>query len=60
MEYNIDKKNIMNIFFLFLIRNNDDILNFNFLNFLENIIHTEECKSKYYVNYSLSRLLKLL
>ena len=45
MEYNIDKKNIMNIFFLFLIRNNDDILNFNFLNFLENIIHTEECKS---------------
>ena len=60
MEYNIDKKNIMNIFFIFLIRNNDDILNFNFLNFLENIIHTEECKSKYYVNYSLSRLLKLL
>jgi len=60
MEYNIDKKNIMNNFFLFLIRNNDDILNPNFLNFLENIIHTEECKTKYYVNYSLSRLLKLL
>ena len=60
MEYNIDKKNIMNIFFLFLRRTNDDILNFNFLNFLENIIHTEECKSNYYVNYSLSRLLKLL
>jgi replication factor C subunit 3/5 len=59
-EYNIDKKNIMNNFFLFLIRNNDDILNPNFLNFLENVIHTEECKSKYYVNYSLSRLLKLL
>jgi replication factor C subunit 3/5 len=60
MEYNIDKKNIMNNFFLFLIRNNDDVLTPNFLNFLENIIHTEECKSKYYVNYSLSRLLKLL
>jgi replication factor C subunit 3/5 len=60
MEYNIDKKNIMNNFFLFLIRNNDDILNPNFLNFLENIIHTEECKTKYYVNYSLIRLLKLL
>lgn len=60
MAYNIDKKNIMNNFFLFLIRNNDDILNPNFLNFLENVIHTEECKSKYYVNYSLSRLLKLL
>lgn len=60
IEYNIDKKNIMNNFFLFLIRNNDDILNPNFLNFLENIIHTEECKPKYYVNYSLSRLLKLL
>jgi DNA polymerase III delta prime subunit len=60
IEYNIDKKNIINNFFLFLIRNNNDILNSNFLNFLENIIHTEECKSKYYVNYSLCRLLKLL
>jgi replication factor C subunit 3/5 len=60
ISYNIDKKNIMNNFFLFLIRNNDDILNPNFLNFLENVIHTEECKTKYYVNYSLSRLLKLL
>lgn len=60
ISYNIDKKNIMNNFFLFLIRNNDDILNPNFLNFLENVIHTEECKSKYYVNYSLTRLLKLL
>jgi DNA polymerase III delta prime subunit len=60
IEYNIDKKNIINNFFLFLIRNNDDILNPNFLNFLENIIHIEECKPKYYVNYSLCRLLKLL
>ena len=60
IEYNIDKKNIINNFFLFLIRNNDDILNQEFLNFLENIIHVEECKSKYYVNYSLNRLLKLL
>jgi DNA polymerase III delta prime subunit len=60
IEYNIDKKNIINSFFLFLIKNNDDILNPTFLNFLENIIHMEECKSKYYINYSLNRLLKLL
>ena len=60
INYNIDKKNIMNNFFLFLIRNNDDVLNADFFKFLENTIHTEECKSKYYVNYSLNRILKLL
>lgn len=60
MEYNIDKKNVINNFFLFLIRHNDDVLNPIFLNFLENIIHIEECKSKYYINYSLNRLVKLL
>lgn len=60
IEYNIDKKNIINSFFLFLIKNNEDVLNPTFLNFLENIIHVEECKTSYYVNYSLNRLLKLL
>jgi DNA polymerase III delta prime subunit len=60
IEYNIDKKNIINSFFLFLIKNNSDILNSTFLNFIENVIHTEECKTNYYVNYSLNRLLKLL
>lgn len=60
LEYNIDKKNIINNFFLFLIKNNNDVLNSTFLNFIENIIHTEECKTNYYVNYSLNRLLKLL
>lgn len=60
IEYNIDKKNIINNFFLFLIKNNDEVLNSQFLNFVENTIHTEECKTSYYVNYSLNRLLKLL
>jgi replication factor C subunit 3/5 len=60
LEYNVDRKNIINNFLLFLIKNNDDILNPTFLHFVENIIHTEDCKSDYYVNYSLNRLLKLL
>ena len=60
LEYNIDKKNIINSFLLFLIKNNDDILNSTFLNFVENIIHIEECKTNYYINYSLNRLIKLL
>lgn len=60
LEYNVDKKNIINSFFLFLIRNNNDVLNTDFLFFLENVVHTEECNQKHYVNYSLNKLLKFL
>jgi DNA polymerase III delta prime subunit len=60
LEYNIDKKNIINNFLLFLIRHNEDVLNPTFLNFVENIIHIEDCNTSYYVKYSLNKLSKLL
>ena len=31
-----------------------------YLNFIENIMHFEDCKNSYYVNYSLVRLSDLL
>ena len=52
--YNIDKKNIIKDFLNYIIRNYN--INENFLNFVENIMHFQECKNSYYINYSLLRL----
>jgi replication factor C subunit 3/5 len=52
--YNIDKKNIIKDFLNYIIRNYN--INENFLIFVENIMHFQECKNSYYINYSLLRL----
>ena len=60
LKFNIDKKNIIKDFLNYIIRN-CEIKNVpEYLNFIENIIHFEDCKNSYYVNYSLVRLSKLL
>ena len=60
LKYNIDKKNIIKDFLNYIIRN-CYIKNVpEYLNFVESIIHFEDCKNSYYVNYSLVRLSALL
>ena len=60
LKYNIDKKNIIKDFLNYIIRN-CEIKNVpEYLKFVENIIHFEDCKNSYYVNYSLVRLSDLL
>jgi DNA polymerase III delta prime subunit len=62
ITYNIDKKNIIKDFFNYIIRN-CEINNVHvpeYLNFVENIIHFEDCKNSYYVNYSIVKLSALL
>jgi len=58
--YNINKKNIIKYFLNYIIRNHQNINTPEYLNFVENIIHFEDCKNSYYVNYSLSKLASLL
>jgi replication factor C subunit 3/5 len=65
IKYNIDKKNIIKDFLNYIIRNKPgepELLKKmpEYLNFIENIIHFEDCKNKYYVNYSVSRLSALI
>ena len=63
VKYNIDKKNIIKDFFNYIIRNKKDDIDVNMsklLNFIENIMHFEDCKNEHYVNYSISRLSTLL
>jgi DNA polymerase III delta prime subunit len=54
IKYNIDKKNIIKDFVNYIIRNHT--INSEFLSFIENIMHFQECKNSYYINYSLLRL----
>ena len=60
VKYNIDKKNIIKDFLNYIIRNSDINNTPEYLNFVENIIHFEDCKNSYFVNYSLVRLSVLL
>jgi replication factor C subunit 3/5 len=59
-RYNIDKKNIIKDFLNYIIRNKENLNIPEYFNFVENIIHFEDCKNSYYVNYSLIKLSKLL
>lgn len=56
IKYNIDTKNIIKDFLNYIIRYQGKIITPDFLNFAENIMHCEECKNSYYVNYSVIRL----
>lgn len=59
-SYNIDKKNIIKDFLNYIIRNKEHLNIPEYFNFVENIIHFEDCKNSHYVNYSLIKLSKLL
>jgi DNA polymerase III delta prime subunit len=59
-KYNMDKKNIINSFLNYIIRYEPKHITSDFLKFIEYIIHFEECKTDYYINFSLIRLAHLL
>jgi replication factor C subunit 3/5 len=54
--YNIDKKNIIKDFLNYIIRNNKIDLTPTFLDFIENIIHTQSENINININYLLSQL----
>ena len=56
MKYNIDKKNIIKDYLNYIIRNKPHMITKELLLFIENIMHSQDCKNIYYINYSLLRL----
>jgi pSer/pThr/pTyr-binding forkhead associated (FHA) protein len=60
IDYNIEKKNIIKEFINYIIHNHDKYLNKDFLNFVENLLHSQIQNNNVYINYSLSRLSSLL
>jgi replication factor C subunit 3/5 len=59
-EYNVDKKNIIKYLFNYIIRKRESVISDKFLNFVENIMHLQDCKSNHSVNYSLVKIGKFL
>jgi len=56
VKYNMDKKNIIKSFINYIIRNKQEIVNSDFLNFVENVTHSTNLSNSIYVHYALSRL----
>ena len=56
IKYNIDKKNIIKDYLNYIIRNKTSLITPKFLNFVENLMHSQESNNQTFVNYSLSRL----
>ena len=56
INYNIDKKNIIKDFLNYIIRNKSTNITSDFLNFAENLMHSQNLNKNYHIYYSLSRL----
>jgi replication factor C subunit 3/5 len=56
IKYNIDKKNIIKDFINYIIRNHPEYINSKFLNFVENLMHSQNQNNNVLINYSLSQL----
>ena len=55
-EYNIDKKNLINDFLNYIIRNQSKYVSKDFLNFVENLMHSQIQNNNTLIYYFLSRL----
>jgi replication factor C subunit 3/5 len=60
INYNVDKKNIIKDLINYIIRVKQQIISREFLNFVENLIHSNSSNNPIYVNYSLLQLRSFL
>jgi len=60
INYNVDKKNIIKDFLNYIIRKKEKLLSSDFLDFVENIMHYQDCKNTHYVNYSFAKMTTFL
>jgi replication factor C subunit 3/5 len=56
IQYNVDKKKIVKDYLNFIIRYKEEIVTTEFLNFVENIMHIQDCKNTYILNYVIIKL----
>lgn len=60
INYNIDKKNIIKDFINYIIKTHSKYLSSEFLDFVENLMHSQNQNTNIHINYSVSKLLTLL
>jgi replication factor C subunit 3/5 len=58
--YNIDKKNIIKDFLNYIIRNKSEYVTSEFLNFVENLLHSQNNNNQIYTSYSFLKLSNFL
>jgi DNA polymerase III delta prime subunit len=60
INYNIDKKNIIKDFLNYIIKIHPKYVSSKFLDFVENLMHSQNQNNNTHINYSISRLSSLL
>lgn len=60
INYNIDKKNIIKDLLNYIIKNNPEYITHKFLDFVENLMHSQNQNNDNYINYSISKLSSFL
>jgi replication factor C subunit 3/5 len=60
VSYNIDQKHMIKNYFNYMIENKNELVNEDFLNFIENIIHTGQVKNDVFIKYFICQMRKFL
>ena len=60
LYYNIERKNIIKNYFNYIIRHDPQYITHDFLNFIENLVHTQDCKTEYLLQYFVLKITKLI
>ena len=60
LYYNIERKNIIKNYLNYIIRQHPHYINSAFLNFIENIVHIQDCKTEYLLQYFVLKIMTLI
>ena len=60
LYYNIERKNIIKNYLNYIIRHHPQYITPAFLNFIENVVHTQDCKTEYLLQYFVLKITTLI
>jgi DNA polymerase III delta prime subunit len=60
LYYNIERKNIIKNYLNYIIRHHPQYITHTFLNFIENVVHIQDCKAEYLLQYFVLKISTLI
>ena len=60
LYYNIERKNIIKNYLNYIIRHHPQYITPTFLNFIENVVHIQDCKAEYLLQYFVLKITTLI
>lgn len=60
LYYNIERKNIIKNYLNYIIRHHPQYITHTFLNFIENVVHIQDCKAEYLLQYFVLKITTLI